>query len=507
MRSDKKTTNVEPGEVNKRSGTAGRHVISGTMSILLSQTFILPVGLITSIFLARRLGPTSYGLFVLASSLVTWVEWTGTTVFSDATVKFVSSEADWRPVGTTVVRLHLMVSGSIAVLLWVLSSPLSRVFNEPAVANYLKLFSIDIPIFALACANGKILVGKGRFKVQARLNAMRWTVRLGLIVLFVEMGLSVEGAIIGSIGASVFELVMSRFYVRPSVFSRSSFPIRRLWSVALPLFMSSLSLRIFKLDLIALKVLGGTATHVGFYGAAQNFTMPANMFSKSLSPPLLSTLSQLLREGDEPKAKKIGRAAMRSCFWLLPFAAMTAGASSEIVRFVFGDRFLSAGPILASLIFAAVGLLTVSISKSILTAAGRPAWTFVLTGPAVPLAIIGHLIMIPWLGGVGASIVTSFIACLMALASVWAVHRTWGVVLPVKTLVNSALCSGLALALAMLWPAFGIMVILKLVTIVLITFSAFLLLGEFTASELALVRSLLRQRLSFRQSEVEPPGA
>jgi O-antigen/teichoic acid export membrane protein len=203
----------------------------------------------------------------------------------------------------------------------------------------------------------------------------------------------------------------------------------------------------------------------------------------------------LLSEGEEPKAREIGLTAIRSIIWLVPFAAMTAGAAHEIVCFIFGETYLPASPILAFLIFAALGLLTINVAKAILTAVEKPGWTFMLTGPMIPLALIGYLILIPWLGGVGAAVVTTSVACLSALASVFTVYRTWRFLPPVKTLLKSAICTGLALALSILWSVSGLMIILKLVVIILIILLTFLLLGEFTASEIALVRSMFRSRL------------
>ncbi len=469
--------------------------MTGTISILLAKALILPTGFITAVFLARRLGPVGYGLFAVVSRLVIWLELSSTAGFANTTIKFIGEASDWRPVGVTALRVHFIVGVGIGALLWLVSSPLARMFGEPVMAEYLRLFAIDIPIFSMACANNSILVGRGLFKERARISAGRWIARLVLIVLFVEMGLSVKGAILGSIGASVVELVLGWYYVRPSLFYRATFPIRRLWGFGAPLFLSSLSLRIFRLDLFVLKVLGGTAAQAGFYGAALNLSIPPDIFSTSLSPPLLSTLSGVLSEGDEPKAKEIGLTAMRSIFWLLPFAAMIAGAAPEIVSFIFGEEYLPASPILALLIFAAMGLLTINISKAIFTAIGKPGWTFIFTGPMVPLALIGHLILIPWIGGVGAAVVTTLVAVLGAFASLFAVYRIWKVLPPAKTLLKSAFCSGFALALAILWPVSGIMLILKLVVIMLVILLAFLLLGELTSGEIAMVRSMFRRRL------------
>jgi len=478
-------------------------MMMGTIGIFLAEALILPTGFITAVFLARSLGPVGYGLFALVSRLVIWIEWSSTAGFASTTIKFVGEAKDWKPIGATVVKLHLMMGISTAILLWLLSWPISRMFNEPAMAEYLRLFAIDIPIFSLACANINILVGMGRFKERARTSAGRLITRLVLIILFVEMGLSVKGAILGSIGASVVELIISWFYTRPNLFYKATFPIRRLLGFGAPLFMSGLSLRIFRLDLFALKVLGGTAAQAGFYGAAMNLSIPPAIFSTSLSPPLLSTLSGLLSEGDDAKAKKIGMMAMRSVLWFVPFAAMTAGAASEIVCFIFGEKYLPAGPILAFLIFASLGLISINIAKAILTALGRPGWTFILTGPMVPLALIGYVAMIPWLGGVGAAGVTTAIACLVAVISVYAVYRFWKVLPPARTLLNSTFCSGVALALAALWPVSDIIIILKIMVIILIILFTFLLLGEFTSSEINLVRSMLRWRFGRGQSKGE----
>src|SRR5262249_2644962 len=158
-------------------------------------------------------------------------------------------------------------------------------------------------------------------------SAGRWAARLLLIVALVEIGLSVSGAILGSIGASLVELGIGRFYVCPSLLRRSGFPARQLWGYAAPLFLFALTMRIFdKVDLFALKALGGTAAQAGFYGAAQNLSLMPGIFALSFSPLLLSSLSRLLRDGNDSLAREMSRNAMRGVIALLPFAGMTAGA-------------------------------------------------------------------------------------------------------------------------------------------------------------------------------------
>src|SRR3989442_6984213 len=387
-------------------------MLEGTIHVFLAQALFPLTALITTAFLTRRLGPEGYGLLVLAATLVVWVETSIDSLFSRAAIKFVGNAQDWRPIGSAIARLHLSASSSAAVLLVLLSVPLAQLLSEPVLAGYLCLFALNIPLASLAHAQRNILVGSGRFAQGALMTAGRWIARLLLVVLLVELGLSVPGAILGSIGASLVELAIGQRYVRLSLFHRAPVPAPPLfWSYVLPLFLSALSLSCYsRLDLFALKVLGGTAVQAGMYGAAQNLSLLPGLFATSFSPLLLATLSRLLRDGRASLAREISRNAMRAVLGLLPVAAMIAGATHEIVGFFFGTIFLPAAQLLGMLIFGAVALVMISVAIAIVTAAGKPRWTVILTGPLVPLAVIGHLLLIPRFGPLGASIVTTLLA-------------------------------------------------------------------------------------------------
>jgi O-antigen/teichoic acid export membrane protein len=280
-----------------------------------------------------------------------------TATCARATVKFVGNAADWRQVGGAVVRLHLLASVGAAALLWLLALPVAEVMEEPVLATYVQLFALEIPLFSLTRTQQGILVGIGEFGPRALASAGRWITRLALIVVLVELGLSVTGAILGSIGASLVELAIGSCYVRSSPFRRSAFPLRRLWGYAAPLFLSALSLRLYdKLDLFALKALGGTAAQAGIHGAAQNLSIVPGIFALSFSPVLLSSLTRTLHAGDAPLARAMARDAMRAVVGLLPFAGLTAGTAGEIVLTVFGPAFLSAAPLLGLLIFGALAV-------------------------------------------------------------------------------------------------------------------------------------------------------
>jgi O-antigen/teichoic acid export membrane protein len=476
-------------------------MLDGTVFVFLSELLMLPTGIITAGFLTRRLGSSDYGLWTLAVTLVTWIEWGIASVFSRATIKVVGDADDWRPVAAVVLRLHLWVSLAATLALWLCATPIAALFNEATMVSYLRLMALDVPVFSLAFAHRHVLIGIGRFRQRAYAGAGRWTARMLLILLFVTLGFSVTGAILGCIGASLIELVICRFYVRPSLFCHSPFPARQLWDYALPLFLFGLTLRFYdKLDLFALKALGGTAAQAGFYGAAQNLAMLPGIFGASFSPLLLSALTRTLRGGRLAEAKEMGQKSLRVGLWMLPFAGMTAGIAPEIVRLIFGADFLPTAPLLSVLIFGALGLVMLSVATSILIAVGKPGWTLGLTAPLIPIAVAGHLLLIPRFGAVGAAGVSAGVAGLGALVSVAAVYRLWQILPPVATLCRSLLVALVVYVFSAFWHTPHFWLLLKLPAVTLLILSMFFALGEFSNDEIAQMRSIVRWQTVFRRN-------
>ncbi len=482
----------------------GRHLVRGAGWTLLSEALLPLTGLITAGFLTRRLGAANYGLLTLTATVIVWSEFCITSLFARGTVKLVGAAENWRPLGTMIVQMHLLISTGVMLLVWLLAGPLAAVLREPGMAAYLRLYAVEIPLFALSQAHRHILVALGGFRQRALAGAARWVARLVLILGLVGLGLSVNGAILAGVGAMLVELIASRYFVRPSLLTRPTVSSRALWDYAVPLFLSAVSLRLFRLDLFLVKALGGSAEQTGYYGAAQNLAFAPNIVALSLAPLLLSTLTRVLRDGQEEVAKGMARDAMRAVILVLPAAGLVAGAGGEIVRLILGASFAPAGPLLGALIVGSLGLIQIGIATAILTAGGKPRWTILSTGPLVPLAAAGYFWLIPWRGAMGAALVTTGCSLLGAVAMMVAVYRLWGIAPPMRSWLRSGVLSAGAYALAAGWPAPGLMPLLKLPLIGLLIVAGYWLLGEFTAQEIAWARSLLPAREKERALDERP---
>lgn len=484
---------------------SGSHMATGTLQVFLAEALLLPTGLLTAAFLTRRLGPDGYGLLLLATTIVSWIGWSITSAFTRTTIKFIGETEDWQPVASAVLQLHLLLGGLAVAIVWVFASPIAQVLGEPGMANYLRLFVFEVPIFCLAYAHRSVLVGLGKFSQRAIVTGTRWIARMLLVVVLVAAGLSVWGAILGSIGAALLELLVCRYYVAPPFISQTRFPLRKLWGYAVPLFLLALSLRFYdKLDLLMLKLLGGTTAEAGFYGTAQNLSLMPSLFTLAFVPLLLSTLTQTLKLGELTKAKQLGQNAMRLVFLLLPFAGLSAGAASEIIQLLFSPTFLPAAPIFALLIFGAVAMAMIAVTTCILTAASKPHWTIALTGPMIPLAISANLWMIPKFGPLGAAITSTIVASLAALATILAIYSLWKILPAFSSLGRSLLLCGLMFSVAHLWSTPGWLLVVKLLVLGGLIPLGLLLLGEFSNRELDWMRSRIDSALGFLSRKHRP---
>jgi O-antigen/teichoic acid export membrane protein len=366
-------------------------------------------------------------------------------------------------------------------------------YAEPALSGLLRLLALDILLFCLAQAHRGILIGIGGFRQRAWLSAIRLVAKLAFVVSLVMCGLGLTGAVLGSLGASLAELIASRFFVRPSFFAPAAAPVSQLWSYAAPLTLTTLCFSLYgKLDVLLLKSLGGTMAQVGFYGAAQQIASTLNILTISFSALLLASLSRLWSTGEMESAKQLAGNAMRAVLLLAPIASLVAGASEEIVVLALGKNFLPAAPVLTVLIFAMLAMIMVSVAMTILIAAGKPRWTLFLGGPLVVFVLLGHWVFIPWMGMLGAALVTSGGAGACTLAAIGVVYRFWRIAPPVSTCWRSLIVCGVAYGLASLWRVSPVLVLCKLPLIVVACLGLFLLLGEFTADERAVLRSVLR---------------
>lgn len=124
-------------------------------------------------------------------------------------------------------------------------------------------------------------------------------------------------------------------------------------------------------------------------------------------------------------------------------AAIFAGAAPEIVEVFFGSAFIRAGSLLSLLILGGIANVMFTVALTVMTADGHPARTVFFTAPFIPLALAGHLAMIPRFGQFGAALVTVGVSLLSAFVAVASISVPWKVRPPLGTFLRSlVICAG-----------------------------------------------------------------
>jgi O-antigen/teichoic acid export membrane protein len=466
----------------------------GALQVLLAESLVVPAGIITAAYLGRVLGPLEYGILAAALAVGDTLEWLLTAAFSRATIQVVSETDDWTRIAASTFRLKTGIGVALGALLWLTAGPIAGVLDAEIIAPSLRLLAFEIPLMAAGTACRNILTGRGQYRERAVASAIRWVSRRALIVILVQAGLGLYGAVLAKVLASLIWLITGFTFARVPV-TAPGLPHgnTRLWRLVLPLFVMALSLRVLdKVGLLAVKSLGGSAAEAGWYAAAQNFALVPNLIAISFSPLLLGALTAAVRGGDLAAGRPLVRNGLRLALGLVPFAAFGAGAAPEIVNLIYGRGFEPAARLAIPLLGAAIGMTIVSLTAAMLAAADQAASATRLAWPVTLGAIIALWIVVPLYGAMGAAIVSGASALAGAAIMLAAVRRCWKVGPPIETCLRVFAVSALTLAAALTWPAYGGWLVLKALVGVVGIVASLAALGEFSRDDIRLALSLVQ---------------
>jgi O-antigen/teichoic acid export membrane protein len=477
-----------PVAASPQAGLAG-----GTLLVMAAEALAFPAGLIATILLTRHLTQSDYGALALALAGIAWLEWTIVSLFSRAAWKLIAEADDWSAVATSVVRTFFLAALPVALLVFATADLASSALRIPQLASVLRVLAFEIPIFVTAHGYRTVLIGRGRHGSRAAVSAVRWTVRALLIAVGTLLHIPLTGIAFLIVGATAVELMVARWRamrtrenVAPAIRRGETKPltIRGLIAYAAPLAVSAICLRLFdRIDIFALRVLGGSMDSVAAYGVAQNLALGPGLFGSAFTPALIAALSYRLARGDGGGARELSGDALRVGFLMVPLILLVAGAAPGLIALLFGPAYAAAASLFAILLVGAVGTLVIALAGGVLVAAGHLRWTVVLTAPLLLVASLGHLVFIPRMGAVGAATVTAGTAIAGAACACAAARHVVGTRIPLATLLRGILLGSAAGWVVSTLDVAGYAVLVVLAVLTVILAAAMCVTGELHAHE------------------------
>jgi O-antigen/teichoic acid export membrane protein len=471
----------------------GRRVLDGAAFGFAANALMVPTGLATVVYLTRSLGPEIYGTYGALIAVVMWVQYTLSAAMGRVAVQHVSAAPDPLAAASAMLRLHALVGAIALGALWLAAGPLAAALGEPALAWPLRLLALEVPVHLMVAPHSAVLIATGRLRLRAAADAVRWVARLVAIVVLVESGLELEGALLGCVLASVAELIVVRWAAGIPLARRASIPWGKLAAFGGPLVVAGAALRVLDgIDLAFVKALASDERAAGWYAAAQNLAIMPGMAAAAAVGPLIAWITAMKASGDDAGVARAGGQTMRVVAWVMAIAGAGVGCAPDGVLLLFGAEFRPAAGLLAVLVVAGIGRLTFAFTTALLVGLGKPTQVAWVALPVALVALAGYAVLVPWAGVWGAAAATAALSAAGAGALARAAAREGGFALPVGVLAR-AVAVAIVLGIAGWWVHTpGLWVIAKGLVLAALAAGAMMLLdGEATSD----ARELLRRRL------------
>jgi O-antigen/teichoic acid export membrane protein len=205
------------------------------------------------------------------------------------------------------------------------------------------------------------------------------------------------------------------------------FPTAALFRTSLPILMvTSLNLVMAWTDILVLGVWSDTS-QIGIYGVALRISSTTGLIFVAVNSVVAPGFARLHAGGSHADLERM---AQCSAFWTLAIAAplilIFLIFPAEILR-LFGEPFVAG--VWPLRLFALTQLVNVSTGQvaSLLIMTGHEKWMQKNVVFSAALNLVGNLILVPFLGALGAALSTAFCVSMMNIIAWWLVRQKLGI--------------------------------------------------------------------------------
>jgi O-antigen/teichoic acid export membrane protein len=306
---------------NSSAGNFIKNVaITSTSNILL-----LFFGVITSIILARSLGPKNRGVYALINMLPMLIITFSNLGIGKATTYYVSKGLYHKSevIGNNILLTILIGTFGICIGFIVILFFQQSIFpNVPT--GYLLFALILIPLQFLITNIQYFFLGLNEIKIYNIVFIIKAIIFLILIFIIVkELRLGVIGALAGTILSSLLALVISLYWAQ-RIAGGISYKInnsycKKVVKYGIQIHLGTIIAFLnYRIDIFLINIILGP-TQVGFYTICVGLVEKLSIVSHTVSALLFPKIAG---ENDVQRRKKITPIITRNMFWIVSFAAI-----------------------------------------------------------------------------------------------------------------------------------------------------------------------------------------
>jgi O-antigen/teichoic acid export membrane protein len=437
-------------------------MLRGAFLLGISQVVLVLTGFILNIYLGRTLGPQLYGIFGVMSTFIVINEFLLIRGIYDAISKLVAEkEESTSAMINSIFKGVTIGSFTVGFIYFLFAGQIAKILNDHELTDYIRLSAFIIPITAMSTVFIGALNGLRMFGRQVVISITFHIVRLCAVIIFVLLGFSVKGAIIGLIISDLFKLAMARGFYKPvgtdRVLDRKKI-LRFIFELMLTSVFSAL---ISNIDLIAVKALLKENLETGLYTSAITISKIPQFLIIPISLALMPVLSKSISEKNSELTQKYVIQSLRLLLIIvLPISLIIMATSEKCIALLYGDSYIRASEPLNILLLGAIFLSIKVVMFNVMVAEGKPRYIIYIGILSLVIDIILLMTLTNRMGLMGAataSAVTHFLGFAISyryVARKFMIHKAW------KSLVRIIAASVVIYMTAVFYSPSGIVLVL-----------------------------------------------
>ncbi len=468
-------------------------VARNSLFSLTGQVTVKVLSVAFSIFIVRRLGDASYGLYATALAYVGIFAILSDLGLAPYIVREVAKRPERAPMlFANGVLLRLILStGTLAVIV---GSALA-LKRLPELVLGAAIGGCGLFLYAVRGPIESFLIARERLDLLSAMNVLNQMgfVVLGTLVLF--GGLGFIGLLVVSLVSLGISTAIGWRFLR-STSGVSWHPQPQLWpallKAALPFGVIGFSLGLsYKVDTVLLQYFHGDAV-TGWYSAAYNLIFLLTMVSNSVNLALYPALCRQHSVNPQGMPTLYTQALKYLLLIALPVAAGATVLAEPLVHLLYTDQFAASALALRILIWVLpLMFLTEMLGNiTVIHDQEKKVARALLVSTAFNVSL--NLVFIPRWGFLAASVITVLTEMILAGQYLWLLRRELASVDTVTVLVKPGIAAGLMGAVVFLARGANFFLVVALgAAVYLILLAAF---GSLGRQEILLLGDLVRQR-------------
>ncbi|MDD2890372.1 MAG: oligosaccharide flippase family protein [bacterium] len=407
-------------------------LLIGSSYSLLALVTVKCIEVVTSIIVARLLGPQKLGMFSIIRYLLDLLCIFTVIGIPSAMVKFIA-ELPEKPSNYSLISTAFIITLIPTLIICAITNLASgfianNIYHEPLLENLIKISLITLFAMSLLAFGESILQGLQAIKNLALIRIIYSLLALPITILLVFYG-NLKGAIISravvmSLSIIIVFFALSRIHIRQSwqlelkyhSLIDSSF-IKKLLNLALPIFLSGV-LMVPALWIVTTRLsIDKGFVQVGLFNVAYALMQVILFVSVAVGTPFLPYISKINVEAPKELSSIIGNILYIVGIVTLFIALFFALFSHKILLLLYGTKYLDAWQILIFLSISAflaslgyiIGYYLLAVNKMWIGMGFNLLWFVTLIGISIPLVKFYGII------GLGFSYIGSYTILIIAM--------------------------------------------------------------------------------------------